>query len=163
MTRKVFYSFHYKNDAWRSSQVRNIGTVEGNKPASDNDWETVKNKGDTAIEKWIDKQMKGRSCIVVLVGEKTAGREWIKHEIKKGWKSKKGVLGIQIHKLKDSDKNQSNEGKNPFDNFTIGDKKMSSIVRLKKPSQSTSSGVYDHIKENIEDWIEEAINIRNKN
>lgn len=39
--RKVFYSFHYKPDNWRASQVRNIGAVEGNKPASDNDWEEV--------------------------------------------------------------------------------------------------------------------------
>ena len=38
MARKAFYSFHYKNDNWRASTVRNIGSVEGNKPASDNDW-----------------------------------------------------------------------------------------------------------------------------
>jgi hypothetical protein len=28
-TRKVFYSFHYMPDAWRASQVRNMGVVEG--------------------------------------------------------------------------------------------------------------------------------------
>lgn len=57
MTRKAFYSFHYKNDNWRASTVRNIGSVEGNKPASDNDWEEVKKGGDSAIQKWIDGQM----------------------------------------------------------------------------------------------------------
>ena len=35
MTRKVFFSFHYKPDNWRASQVRNIGKVEGNTPAGD--------------------------------------------------------------------------------------------------------------------------------
>ena len=45
MARRVFYSFHYKNDNWRAATVRSIGTVEGNKPASDNDWETVKKGG----------------------------------------------------------------------------------------------------------------------
>jgi hypothetical protein len=42
MARRIFYSFHYKLDVMRVSQVRNIGTLEGNKPATDNDWETVR-------------------------------------------------------------------------------------------------------------------------
>ena len=32
--RRVFYSFYYKEDSWRASQVRNIGVVEGNRPAT---------------------------------------------------------------------------------------------------------------------------------
>ena len=39
--RQVFYSFHYEHDNARASLVRNIGVVEGNKPASDNDWERL--------------------------------------------------------------------------------------------------------------------------
>ena len=75
MARRVFYSFHYKPDAMRASQVRQIGALEGNKPASDNAWEKVTGGGDAAIKKWIAGQMKGRSCTVVLVGEKTADRK----------------------------------------------------------------------------------------
>ncbi len=67
MPRKCFYSFHYKPDVMRVSQVRNIGALEANKPASDNDWETVKSGKDLAIKRWITNQMKGRSCTVVLV------------------------------------------------------------------------------------------------
>jgi hypothetical protein len=93
MGRRVFYSFHYKPDNWRASQVRNIGVIEGNKPVSDNDWEKVKKGGDKAIQNWIDDQLKGRSCTIVLIGEKTAGRKWIKYEIEKSWNSGKGVLG----------------------------------------------------------------------
>ncbi|EKB3553820.1 TIR domain-containing protein [Vibrio cholerae] len=162
MARKAFYSFHYKNDNWRASTVRSMGSVEGNKPATDNDWEEVTKGGDKAIQDWIDSQMKGKSCLIVLVGEKTAGRKWIKYEIKKAWQDGKGVVGIQIHKLKDSKGNQSNEGGNPFDDFTLDGKKLSSIVKLKKPTQTTSQGVYNHIKENLADWLEEAIEIRNK-
>ena len=83
MTRRVFFSFHYKPDNWRASKVRNIGKLEGNTPASDNGWETVTKGGDGAIRKWIDDQMRGRSCVVVLVGSKTAGRKWINYEIQK--------------------------------------------------------------------------------
>ena len=70
--RRVFYSFHYKNDVRRVAQIRNIGAIEDNKPVSENAWEEVKKKGDAAIEKWIDDNMKNRSCVIVLVGEKTA-------------------------------------------------------------------------------------------
>jgi hypothetical protein len=67
MARRCFFSFHYKPDSHRASQVRQIGTIEGNRPATDNDWETITSRGDSAIEKWIADQMKGKSCTVVLV------------------------------------------------------------------------------------------------
>ena len=111
MVRKVFFSFHYKPDNWRASQVRNIGQVEGNSPASDNDWETVTKGGDAAIKKWIDEQMYGRSCVVVLVGAKTAGRKWIKYEIRKAWEAGKGLVGIYVNKLKDVDRNTAAKGR----------------------------------------------------
>lgn len=161
-TRKAFYSFHYKSDNWRASQVRNIGVVEGNKPASDNDWEEVKKGGDAEIKKWISGQMSGRSCAVVLIGKNTKGRKWINYEIEKAWNDGKGLLGVYIHGLKDSDGNQSTKGGDPFSGFTVGkDKeKLSSIVKAYDPPYSTSSYVYDHISSNLSDWIEEAIEIR---
>jgi len=166
MARKVFFSFHYVLDNWRAGQVRNIGVVEGNAPVSDNDWEEVKKGGDKAIQDWIDNQIKGKSCTVILIGEKTAGRKWIKYEIEKSWNSNKGVVGIYIHNLKDKDGNQSTKGKNPFDDFTItvdGKKKsLSDVVKAYDPPYKTSTYVYDHIKENLEKWVEEAIEIRNK-
>jgi len=161
MARKVFYSFHYKPDHWRVSQVRKMGIVEGQPLLSDHDWEEVEKGGDTAIEKWIDDQMTGKSCIVVLIGKDTASRKWVKHEIKKAWDAKKGVVGIYIHNLKNKDSEQTTQGSNPFDNITVGDKKLSSIVKAHNPPYSTSTNVYDHIKSNVDDWVEKAIEIRN--
>lgn len=163
MARRAFYSFHYKPDNWRASQVRNIGVIEGNTPVSDNDWEEVKRGGDKAIQKWIDGQLKGRSCTIVLIGEKTAGRKWIRYEIETSWIFGKGVLGIYIHNLKDRNENQSNKGKNPFDAFTMdGDgEKLSSIVKAYDPPYTRSTTVYGYISRNLENWVEEAITIRN--
>ena len=163
MARRAFYSFHYIPDNWRASQVRNIGVVEGNSPVSDNDWEEVKKKGDKAIQEWIDGQLKGRSVTVVLIGEKTAGRKWIDYEIEKSWNDGKGLVGIYIHNLKDSNGKQSSKGSNPFASFTVGKdkKKLSEVVKAYDPPYSTSTYVYDHIKENLEKWVEEAIDIRN--
>ena len=48
MARRAFYSFHYKQDNWRAAKVRNMGVVEGNKPATDNDWEAIKQGGGSA-------------------------------------------------------------------------------------------------------------------
>jgi hypothetical protein len=162
MTKKAFYSFHYQPDSWRASQVRNIGTVEGNKPCSDNDWETVTKKGDKAIQDWIDDQLSGRSCAIVLIGSNTAGRKWIKYEIEKAWKDKKGVVGVYVHNLKDSAEKQSTKGTNPFSGLTVGDRKLGDIVKAYDPPFTTSTSVYDHIKTNLESWLDEAITIRGK-
>ncbi|MCK4664008.1 MAG: TIR domain-containing protein [Bacteroidales bacterium] len=167
MARKVFFSFHYKPDNWRASQVRNIGVIEGNKAVSDNKWEEVKKGGDKAIQKWIDDNIYEKSCCVVLVGEKTTGRKWIKYEIRKAWKDGKGVVGICIHNLKDISENQSNKGKNPFEDFSIevdGKKKsFAKVVKLYDPPYKLSKNVYNNISKNIEDWVEEAIEIRHNN
>ena len=88
MARKCFYSFHYIPDNWRAGTVRCIGTIEGNKPASDNDWEVVKGGGTAAIEQWITEQLSGRTCTIVLVGQNTANRKWINHEIVQSWDKK---------------------------------------------------------------------------
>jgi len=162
MARRVFYSFHYKPDAWRTSQVRNIGKIEGNKSASDNDWETITKGGDDAIKKWIDGQLDGRSCTIVLIGSETAGRKWIKYEIEKSWNDKKGVLGIYIHNLKDSNGNQSTKGNNPFADFTVNSSQLSTIVKAYDPPYSDSKDVYNYISDNIEKWIEDAITIHVK-
>jgi hypothetical protein len=163
MTRRTFYSFHYKPDNWRASQVRNMGVVDGNRPCSDNDWETITQGGDEKIKKWIAEQMDGKSCVIVLIGANTAGRKWINHEIVKGWDDGKGVVGVYIHNLKDSDGKQSSKGANPFASIRYGNtgKMLSSIVKAYDPPYSNSTNVYDYIKENLADWVEEAINIRN--
>ena len=164
MARKAFYSFHYKPDNWRASKVRNMGVIESNAPASDNDWEAITEGGDEAIQEWIDDQMYGKSVTILLIGANTAGRKWIKYEIKKAWEDGKGLLGVFIHNLTNAAGEQSSKGRNPFQDFILkvdgDDKKLSSIVEAYDPPYTTSKNVYGHIEENLADWIEEAIDIR---
>lgn len=162
MPRKVFYSFHFDPDKWRASQVRTMGKLEGNSSCSDNDWESLKRKGEPAIQNWIADQLLGRTCAVVLVGTETATRKWVIYEIREAWEGRKGVVGIRIHNLKDEDGRQSMAGPNPFEDFTLenGTKRFSSIVKLYDPPGSTSRDVYGHINDNLADWVEEAIEIR---
>ena len=163
--RQVFYSFHYKPDCWRASTIRSIGAIEGNRPAPDNDWETITSSGDEAIKKWISEQMKYRSCTVVLVGNKTADRKWINHEIVKSWNNKMGVVGIYIHGIKNSQGFIAEKGNNPFDYIPYGDsgKKLSAIVKCYNPAGVNSKERYDWISRNISNAAEEAVKIRNNN
>ena len=159
--RQVFYSFHYDNDVMRVQLVRNIGAVEGIAPASPNDWESIRQKGDSAIKTWIDNAMQNRSCIVVLIGSETASCKWVKYEIEKAWNEKKGLLGIYIHNLECPNTGKCKQGANPFDSFivTIGGtkKKLSELVVCHNPN---SRDAYGDIRDNISDWIEAAIKAR---
>src|ERR1700689_4558182 len=138
MARKAFYSFHYKPDNWRAGTVRGIGAIEGNQTVSDNEWEEITSGGDPAIRTWIADQMKGKTCVVVLTGQHTAGRKWINHEIVEGWNASKGLVGIHVHNLLDVDGYQTPKGGNPFSYVTAGDRRMSDIVKVYDPPFVTS-------------------------
>jgi hypothetical protein len=153
--RQIFYSFHYDNDVFRVQQIRNIGALEDNKPVSANEWETVKRGGEKAIEKWIDDNMRYRSCVVVLIGTETSKRPWIKYEIKKAWQDNKGLLGIYVHNLKDPRTGTCSMGANPFEQFNFKDKDGNKkTIPCKNPS---SIDAYNDIRRNMEAWVEEAI------
>lgn len=167
MARRCFYSFHYEPDNWRASTVRQIGAIEGNQPATDNDWESVVSGVNTEvkIKRWIATQLQDRTCTIVLVGSGTAKRKWINHEIIKSWNDGLGVVGIRIHGLKDRLGQTSAFGENPFDHITHGpsQKPLSSLVKCYNPSGSTSQEKYAWISQHLANAVEEAIRIRNSN
>jgi hypothetical protein len=164
MAKRAFYTFHYRPDHWRASQVRNIGSLEGNSPTTDNEWESITRGGDDAIQNWIDEQMSGKSCVIVLIGTETSGRKWITYEIIKGWNEKKGVFGIHVHNLKDARQLQSVKGGNPFSHVSIGGSNgplLSTIVDVYDPPYFDSSQAYNYIRQNLTSWVDAAIATRN--
>lgn len=158
MKRQVFFSFEFNKDAWRAAQVRNMGVVNKDSTASDNDWETVKSKSDLVIKNWIDSQMEMRSCIVVLVGKTTYSRKWVKYEIQKAYELKKGIVGIYIHGLKDQEGKQTTKGENPFDYIETSEgEKLSKFVECYDPPFQSSQFVYTDICNKMDALIENAI------
>lgn len=163
--RQVFYSFHYEKDNWRVSQIKEMRffsddwEIGGQKLVSSNEWEEVKRRGDNAIKQWINEAMKNRSCVIVLVGSETADRKWVKYEIEQAWNSGKGLFGIYIHNLKDRNGNISQQGRNPFDCFTIqgSNRKLSDIVKCYNPNPQDA---YNDIRNNLLKWVEEVIRSR---
>lgn len=99
MARSVFYSFHYERDVHRVQLVLKFGALQGQPLLNAQDWENVRARGNKAVEEWIDDQMAYKQAVIVLVGQETASRPWVRYEIDKAWKSKKPLLGIRVHGL----------------------------------------------------------------
>lgn len=140
MARQVFFSFKYK-DVSRAMVVRNSWVTKGKQAAGfvdAADFEKIKRKGDAAIEKWIDDQLKGTSVTVVLVGEKTCSSRWVKYEIEKSKEIGNGLLGVDISKINDLQSNTSER-----------------CGRIPK-GYSFYLWNNDNGYENLGDWIEEA-------
>ena len=153
MSRKVFFSFHYERDAWRAANVRNSDLI----PDQDEygvidkaEWESIERQGDQAIRNWIQDQLEGTTCTVVLIGAETAAREWVLYEIRESWKRGNGLVGVHIHNVKNHDQQVDAAGVNPFDKIKLEDGRNLSLV----------CKVYDWIvdsgRENLGDWVEAA-------
>lgn len=116
MARRVFFSFHYQRDIWRVNQIRSIPNVTGCAAAGFSDaslWEETKKKGDAAIKALIDKGLENTSTTVVCIGSQTAGRKYIDYEIERSIARGNGIVGIQIHELKDKDGKSDTAGATP--------------------------------------------------
>jgi hypothetical protein len=157
--KKVHFSFHFENDAMRAEQVRRMELVDADIPETFREWANVKSQGKEAIEEWINLRMKNINCLVVLIGAETFRRPWVKYEIKKACKDKKGLIGIYIHNLEDSNITESKIGINPFDKFIVNKngRKLSSIVRSYDPDPLHA---YSDIARNLESWVKKAIKDR---
>jgi hypothetical protein len=167
VARKIFHSFRYTRDWWRVQTIRNIGAIQGQRLLTGNEWEAVEKKGKKAIRQWIDEQLAGKSCVVVLIGNGTSGREWVQYEMQKGWNDGKSVVGIHIHGLQDQNGRQATKGTNPLSRVFVdtrtGVKRLSAVAKTYDPPYKLSKNVYSYIEEHIEEWIEEAIAIRRAN
>ena len=109
MARQTFFSFKY-GDVSRAMVVRNSWVTQEREAAGFVDaaaFEAIKKQGDAAIKRWIDTQLKGTSVTVVLVGAKTCNSRWVKYEIEKSEAVGNGLLGIDISKIEDLNKDTS--------------------------------------------------------
>lgn len=145
--RHAFFSFHY-DDVWRCNIVRNCWLTGGNKQTGFVDraeFEKVERKGQQAIHRWIDREMKGASVTVVLIGSETVNRPYVQYEIEQSWNNKMGLVGIHINALHGQDR----KGKVDWgeENYLL---KFCNKINIHKPTSQPE------IRNNIGDWIEKA-------
>jgi len=101
MARRVFFSFKYQ-DVAPAMIVRNSWVTQTREAAGFIDaaaFEKLKQTGDPAIRRWIDRQLRGTSVTVVLVGAKTCASRWVRYEIEQSKALGHGLLGIDISKI----------------------------------------------------------------
>lgn len=147
MSRRTFFSFHYKH-VWKVNQIRNIPNVTGTAAAGFQDaslWEEAKKKGDAAIKKMIDDGLKNTSVTVVFVNYGTKDRKYIDYEIDQSLDRGNGLVAVQIHHLKDQNRNTGSPGAIPAKIETNGFKAYKYTNASK-----------------LADWIEEAAKIAGK-
>jgi MTH538 TIR-like domain (DUF1863) len=157
MSRKVFFSFHFKRDAWRAGQVRNCdlladedeyGVIDGV------EWEKIERQGDAAIERWIEEQLKYTSVTVVLIGAETADRDWVDHEIRRSWERGNALVGLRVHKMKNDEGKTDLPGPNPLDAICLENGTPLSAV------SKTYDWIDDDGRSNLGKWVEEAFQAR---
>ncbi|CAN5613335.1 hypothetical protein BH09ACT8_BH09ACT8_19630 [soil metagenome] len=151
MAKTVFYSFHYERDVHRVQLVRNIDALEGQPLLNSQDWERVRSRGDEAIENWIDEQMRYKRAVVVLIGQQTAGRPWVKYEIQKAWNDRKPLLGIRIHGLS-SMGSMDQAGPDPFAAAGLG----SAGIPIFDPTRTDSQSTYAALRQNLSAWSDQG-------
>jgi hypothetical protein len=165
--KKVFFSFYFDEDFWRTQTIRNIGVICGEQPVSANKWEDVKRKGNSSIQSWIDENIKKNDCTVVLIGTNTYKRPWVLYEIQRSWELKKAMLGIHIHNIKNINGYGTDKGKSPFDYVYTSQNDLSERIKVYDPNiysldrtLTFSQNAYRHIEFSIESWVDTAIQQR---
>jgi MTH538 TIR-like domain (DUF1863) len=159
MLRKTFLSYHHHLDVVRACQIRDSGLIAPNDLASDPVWAAISRAGDTAVRRWIDTQMNETDCVIVLVGQITAGRRWIDYEIQKAWHDGRGLFGIHIHNLKNGHGSQTSKGADPFAEVAIDGVPgaLAGRVPCYDPPYLNGRDVFDYVCGKLPQWVERAI------
>ncbi len=148
MARRTFFSFNYVKDIWRVNQIRSMTNVIGCAAAGFQDaslWEEAKKKGDATIKKMIDDALKNTSVTVVFVTFGTSTRKYINYEIDQSLARGNGIVAVQVHDLKDQNRNTTSAGSIPAQIEKAGFK------------------AYKYVnKEKLAAWIEEAATLAGK-
>lgn len=158
MARKVFYSFHYANDINRAMIVRNhsVTNEEEKKAIIDKaEFEKVKKESEIAVKRWINKQLKGTSVTVVLIGKETLDRYFIKYEIMQSIIKGNTIVGVLIHNVPDMRTGEISEPGDPNTVICYRNGKPVSFYEI------CDSFIHDYDEDNgyknLGKWVENAI------
>lgn len=142
--RHVYFAFHYKSDIFRVNQVRKSGLLFGAHSVGFADrslWEKAKTTGPKSLERLILDGLSGTTATVVLIGEGTADRRWVRFEIKESVKRNNALIGVRIHHLVDHLGRASRRGRAP-----------ELLNQIEVPIYDWDASAHD-----LGEWVEQAI------
>ena len=114
--RPVFFSFHYRRDIWRASNIRKSNQFSAQAAAGWTDaslWEKAKLTGSGEVRRLIESGLADTSVTVVLIGAETSKRRWVDYEIRRSYERGNGVIGVRIHRLADQFRKRDIRGDTP--------------------------------------------------
>lgn len=156
MARKVFFSFHYSRDSHRVAQIRNCDAVTQHfdkTPFLDKArWESIKNQGSSAVQKWINDNMNGTSVVVLCFGLETYNRPWVKYELEKAHTEGRGIIAIDMSGMNNMLAQSDSAGPNPLNYAKDGLGRSLSY----NSKYSTYHWNRDDGRSNIDNWIAKA-------
>ncbi|MEU4742217.1 TIR domain-containing protein [Actinosynnema sp. NPDC023658] len=156
MAKSVFYSFHYERDVHRVQLVRNINALAGQPLLNAQDWEEVRRRNAAGIRDWIHEQMIYTKAVIVLIGSRTASREWVLYEIAKAWQDKRPLLGVRIHGLSSFGKSDV-VGPDPFDEVAgVSGVPVFDPTRVDRWGRVDTKATYSNLADNLERWSEQG-------
>ena len=103
MTRKVFFSFDYKN-VTRANKIKDLPGIAATAAAGFKDsvlWDEQKVKGDLEVKQLIDNALEGTTVTVVLISSGATKRKFINYEIYQSLARGNGLVAVQIHAIPD--------------------------------------------------------------
>jgi hypothetical protein len=156
MSRHVFYSLHYDGDRSRVGGIFASKTLVSQLEAKPAEWDKIRRSGELAFKRWLEQQLKGRSCTVVLIGAQTASRPLVQYEIKHSRELKLALFGVRVHPLKDARGQSSSQGANPFEDPACGLGDLGSQIPVFEAPETDSKLAQRYIVENLADWAELA-------
>jgi hypothetical protein len=160
MSRHVFFSLHYAADRSRAELIRKLPGLTPNLEAKPSEWATIQRTGEFAFKRWLEQQLRGRSCTVVLIGAESAQRPAIHYEIKRSWELRLGLLGVHVHALRDAKGAQATKGPSPFDARESALGADAALVRVYDPPEADAKLAYRFIADNLAQWVEHAVATR---
>lgn len=118
--RKMFFSFHYREDIKRASVVRNSWRIrpKNRLPTSNfidkSLWEGSQRQ-DESLKRLIRDGMSGSTVTCILAGTLTWSRPWVRYEIAHSLRIRNGLFVAYIDQLRDPSFGTTEPGPNPLD------------------------------------------------
>lgn len=123
MARRTFFSFHYQEDVWRAWNVRNCWVVNDDQTSvgffDASVFEASKKEGAEALKTFLRNGLNNTSVTCVLAGQHTAARRWVRYEIVRSVLKGNGLLTVDIHGLRNSEKELGVKGTDPLDEVGV--------------------------------------------
>jgi hypothetical protein len=118
MAYQAYFAFDYEDAAdFRTNVVRNHKFAGGIGKAgffSATPWAAANKQDQSAIRQRIDRELEGTFATVVLIGDLTYTRRWVRYEILKSVEQGNALVGININGIPGKDKRTKPNGPNPL-------------------------------------------------